>query len=63
MIDLFIVVLNFGVLLVWIAISCVTLPLIQWYVRWQAVMLERKEAMEEAPSADTSTDVKPENLV
>ncbi|KAG6812721.1 hypothetical protein H0H92_001082 [Tricholoma furcatifolium] len=25
--------MNFGILLVWAAISCITLPLIQWYVR------------------------------
>jgi hypothetical protein len=29
----FLVAMHFGVLIVWIAISCITLPLIQWFAR------------------------------
>jgi hypothetical protein len=35
--------LNFGVQLAWVCISCLTLPLFQWYVRRQEVAAWRKE--------------------
>ncbi|KAK7038028.1 DUF3533 domain-containing protein [Favolaschia claudopus] len=33
--------LNFGVLIAWVAISCITLPLIQWFVRRRAMAAQR----------------------
>ncbi|TFK54205.1 hypothetical protein OE88DRAFT_1732894 [Heliocybe sulcata] len=35
--------LNFGVLFAWIAISCITIPLFQWFMRRKAVMEYRKQ--------------------
>jgi hypothetical protein len=43
---LILVALNFSVLLIWIPISCVTMPLIQWYVRRKDVIAERMQALE-----------------
>jgi hypothetical protein len=37
----FIVGLNFGVLIIWMIISCIMLPLIQWFVRRKAVIAEQ----------------------
>jgi hypothetical protein len=34
--------LNFGVLIAWIAISCIALVMIQWFVRRRAVIAEKK---------------------
>ena len=39
---LILVGLNFGVLIAWSAISSVTMPLAQWYVRRQDIIVERK---------------------
>ncbi|KAF9552630.1 hypothetical protein CPC08DRAFT_646653 [Agrocybe pediades] len=35
--------LNFGVLIIWIVISCITMPLFQWFVRHQAVKQLHRE--------------------
>lgn len=35
--------LNFGVLIAWTAISLVTMPIAQWYVRRQDVIAEKKK--------------------
>jgi hypothetical protein len=32
--------MNFGILLAWVAISCVTLPLFQWWMRRKIVLVE-----------------------
>jgi len=42
---------NFGILIAWVAISCVTLPLIQWFIRRKQVAALRKaeERDEEKP--------------
>lgn len=37
------VALNFGVLITWVAISCVTLPIFQWYAR-RKQMAEAEQA-------------------
>ncbi|PPQ88905.1 hypothetical protein CVT25_009140 [Psilocybe cyanescens] len=40
--------LNFGILMIWILISCITLPAIQWYVRWKQIKVI-KSASRPAP--------------
>lgn len=35
--------LNFGVLIAWTAISCITMPLIQWFVRRRDVIAEGRQ--------------------
>lgn len=55
MIFIILVGLNFGVLLIWIAISCTTMPLIQWYVRRKDVVAARIKALEdEKPNREGS---------
>jgi len=44
----FLVGMHFGILIVWIAISCITLPLIQWFMRWRD---ERAEDLKVARKA------------
>ncbi|KAJ7453002.1 hypothetical protein B0H11DRAFT_2176500 [Mycena galericulata] len=39
--------LNFGVLIAWIALSCVTLPLFQWFVRRRAVKAHARARAQE----------------
>ncbi|KAJ7154124.1 hypothetical protein C8R46DRAFT_1179015 [Mycena filopes] len=36
--------MNFGVLLIWVAISCCTLPLFQWFMRRRLVAAQRPES-------------------
>jgi len=44
--------LNFGILFAWIAISCLTLPLIQWYQRRKEVQHWLKQQEKEKGSSD-----------
>lgn len=39
--------LNFGVLIAWVGISCVTLPVIQWFVRRKQVAAAGKAELGE----------------
>lgn len=41
--------LNFGVLIAWTAISCITMPLIQWYIRRKAIIAERVQLETQVP--------------
>ena len=45
---LFLVGMHFGILLVWIAISCITLPLIQWFVRRRDERVEDSKVAHQA---------------
>jgi hypothetical protein len=47
-----IVGLNFGVLLAWIAISCVTLCIFQWIVRRRDIIAERNRMSPVLPQSD-----------
>jgi hypothetical protein len=51
------VALNAGVLIAWMCISCLTMPVVQWYVRRKAVIAERSQRMQ-APEKRMSTPVK-----
>ncbi|KII92913.1 hypothetical protein PLICRDRAFT_103321 [Plicaturopsis crispa FD-325 SS-3] len=45
--------LNFGVIFAWIAISCITIPLFQWYVRRGEVKALRAQQLNEKAAAAT----------
>lgn len=51
--------MNFGILIAWIALSCMTIPLFQWYVRrkqvreWERSNHQRNTAYESDSQADT----------
>jgi hypothetical protein len=56
--DPVIVGLNFGILIVWVAISCATLPLMQWIVRRKDIIAERAQVPHETGgSARESRDL------
>lgn len=50
---------NFAILIAWTAISCITLPLVQWYVRRQDVLAAQAQApvVGEAPTGDSAHTV------
>jgi uncharacterized protein involved in outer membrane biogenesis len=37
--------MNFGVLIAWVALSCITLPLFQWFMRRRLVAAQGKATM------------------
>lgn len=39
--------MNFGILLAWVAISCVTLPVFQWWMRRKIVLVEAQPSAEQ----------------
>ena len=57
-----IVGLNFGILIVWVAISCVTLPLFQWIVRRRDVIAERAQVPQESGVARDPEKMESEGL-
>ncbi|EDR03372.1 uncharacterized protein LACBIDRAFT_307149 [Laccaria bicolor S238N-H82] len=54
--------LNFGVLIVWVAISCVTLPVFQWYAR-RKQMAEVEEASKPREVQDTTGQLRKEMVI
>jgi hypothetical protein len=43
----FLVGMNFGILIAWVTISCITLPLFQWYVRRKDIIADRAQVPQE----------------
>jgi hypothetical protein len=39
--------MNFGILIAWVTISCITLPLFQWYVRRKDIIADRAQVPQE----------------